>query len=164
MIPRSAFTLLVGLTLALATASARAADSDAVCNPGGTTTVAVALKAPAEQHLAGVRVTLDYPEKAVRIPGFENRPEVQRRISKIPPGFFIAPNDTDKELIVSLAGTTALPEGTIFAVEFDHCAGAPVTAREFHCTVDQASNEQAHLVDGATCAATIAHDTTGGTP
>jgi hypothetical protein len=153
----SARTLLAAVVLVLSGNAARAADSSAVCNPGGTMTVVVDLKAPAGEPLAGVKVVLDYPEKAVRIPGFENRPEVQKRITRVPAGFFIAPNDTDTELIVSLAGTTALPDGAIFAVDFDRCARASIRAEDFHCKIEQASNTQAKLVDGATCAVEVMH-------
>lgn len=126
------------------------------CEPDGDVPVAVSLHVPAGASLAGVKVTLDYPDKRVAIPGFTNAPEVQARITELPKDFLVAPNDTDGSLIVSLAGTTVLPAGQIFRVRFDRCKDSqPVQASDFHCKIDEASDQQARLVTGATCAVAI---------
>ncbi len=139
----------LGLSFVLPPRAVRAADPNATCRPTGIVMASVTVKA--REDLAGVKIVLDYPESAVSIPGFENRPEVQKRIVHVPAGFFMAPNDTDTKLIVSLAGTTALPAGRIFAVEFDHCAGNAVALGDFDCKVEQASDTRGKFVDGTTC-------------
>jgi len=122
------------------------------CEPAGEVPVSVSLQPPSGASLAGVKITLDYPEGRVAIPGWQNAPEVQDRITGVPKDFLVAPNDTDTQLIVSLAGVTGLPTGEIFRVRFDRCQGGePVSASDFHCTVAQASDPQAKLVKGATC-------------
>ena len=132
------------------------------CEPAGTMRVVVDLAPPAGKTIAGVKIDLDYPEHAVTIPGFGDASDVKTRVTGMPEGFLGVPNDLDDDLIVAIAGTSGLPRGPIFTVEFDRCKGAPQpAAKDFHCKVEQASTDTGVLVDGATCAATLAHD--GGT-
>ena len=133
-------------------------DADAFCASAGRLKVAVKLVPAAGQDLAGVKVVLDYPENAVEIPGIQNLPEVKARVADVPPAFLSAPNDTDTELIMGIAGTTALPKGTIFTAEFDRCKGTSVKATDFHCRIPEASTPQGELVDGATCTVEITSD------
>ena len=133
-----------------------AEEKGAACEPDGTLRVAVRLQPPPGEGLAGVKVVLGYP-KSVNIPGFESQPDVRARVTETPDGFFMAPNDTDRELIVAIAGTTALPAGQIFTVDFDRCRGTPgVPPSTFACTVEQASTVRGVLVEGAKCIAQIA--------
>jgi len=126
------------------------------CKDAGTLAVSVELKPPADVGLAGVKVILDYPEDELKIPGFQNDAKVKERVHLVPQGFMFAPNDTDTELILAVAGTHALPAGTLFTVEFNRCTrDASIRAADFHCKVDQASDEHAKSVDGATCSVNI---------
>ena len=126
------------------------------CAPDGRVKIAVKLGPPAGKDLAGVKVVVDYPEASVGIPGFQNWPEVQERVADVPPNFLSAPNDTDSELVMGMAGTAVLPAGTIFSVDFDRCKDTPnVTAADFPCRVPEASTLRGELVDGATCAVAI---------
>jgi hypothetical protein len=134
------------------------ADVHAFCAAAGRLKVAVKLVPAAGQDLAGVKVVLDYPENAVEIPGIQNLPEVKARVADVPPTFLSAPNDTDTELIMGIAGTTVLPKGTIFTAEFDRCKGTSVKATDFHCRIPEASTPQGELVDGATCTVEITSD------
>ena len=121
--------------------------------------VAVKFTPPAGQDIAGVKVVLDYPEKSVGIPGWENHPEVKERVAGVPPQFLSAPNDTDTELVMAIAGTSVLPAATIFTVDFDRCKGTPaVHVGDFHCAVKEASTPKGDLVDGSTCAIEIVSD------
>jgi hypothetical protein len=121
--------------------------------------IAVTLTPPPGKDLAGVKVVVDYPEASVGIPGFQSWPEVKARVADVPQGFLSAPNDTDEELIVGMAGSAVLPAGTIFSVDFDRCKNSPkVTAADFPCRVPEASTPQGELVDGAKCSAEITAD------
>ena len=129
------------------------------CGAEGRTKVAVKLAPPAGHDIAGVKVVLDYPETSVGIPGWENHPEVKERVAGVPAQFLSAPNDTDTELVMAIAGTSVLPAATIFTVDFDHCKGTPaVTVGDFHCAVQEASTPKGELVDGSTCSVEITSD------
>ena len=110
----------------------------------GRLKVAVKLVPAAGQDLAGVKVVLDYPENAVEIPGIQNLPEVKARVADVPPAFLSAPNDTDTELIMGIAGTTVLLKGTIFTAEFDRCKGTSVKATDFHCRIPERRRRRAN--------------------
>ncbi len=160
MFKHRSWILLNALCACVCIASSNsAAASNAVkvgCEPDGDVPVTVSLRAPSGASLAGVKVTLGYPKGRVGIPGFMNAPEVQARVTEVPKDFLMAPNDTDDALIVSLAGLSVLPTGRIFRVRFDRCKDStPVEASDFHCTIDEASDQTAHLVNGATCAVAI---------
>jgi hypothetical protein len=145
--------------LALAWARAEAAERKGSCIPDGTMRVVVELKPGPGQTLAGVKVNLDYPEEAVKIPGSADQPEVKRRINGTPAGFLFSPNDLDDNLIVALVGTSGLPAGQIFTVDFDRCKDArkPI-AKDFQCKIEEASTDRGVLVDGATCTVNLTSD------
>lgn len=146
--------VLPALLLILRSASAEAAP----CEPAGTMRVVVDLAPPAGKTIAGVKIDLDYPEHAISMPGFGDAPDVKTRLTGMPEGFLGAPNDLDDDLIVAIAGTSGLPRGPIFTLEFDRCRGAPrPAAKDFRCKVEQASTDTGVLVDGAACAVTVAH-------
>jgi hypothetical protein len=143
-------TLAIAAALVLSTGVARAAGP--ACSPDGRVKIAVKLTPPPGKDLAGVKVVVDYPETSVGIPGFQSWPEVKERVADVPQGFLSAPNDTDAELIMGMAGSAVLPQGTMFSVDFDRCKGAPAVAvADFPCRVAEASTPQGELVDGATC-------------
>lgn len=126
------------------------------CEPGGRRTVVVTLAPPASSGVAGVKIRLDYPEDAVAIPGRADDADVKARVADMPTGVLGVPNDEDGALVVALVSTSALPKGPVFAVAFDVCRGGkPAGPEGFRCTVEQASNEQGQLVDGARCTVTL---------
>jgi len=138
-----------------------ASGADAACTAAGRTKVAVKFAPPTGQDIAGVKVVLDYPETSVAIPGWQNEPGVKARVADVPATFLSAPNDTDTELIMAIAGMSVLPAATIFTVDFDRCKGTPaVSAGDFHCEVKEASTPKGELVDGATCSVQIISDAT----
>ena len=112
---------------------------------------------PAEgTELAGVKLRLDYSPTQVGIPGRGDDADVKGRVSGTPTGVLAQPNDEETHLIVALVSTAALPQGPIVTVDFDACRGAqPAAAARFACTVEQASNEEGQLVDGARCTVTL---------
>jgi hypothetical protein len=139
-------------TLLLTNTAVSAGERRGPCDPDGTMRVTVELAPPAGKTLAGVKVALDYPEQAVKIPGFEDQPDVKARVKNTPAGFLASVNDLDDQLVVALVGTSGLPAGPIFTVELDRCKGAPkATRKDFRCKVEQASTDKGVLVDGATC-------------
>ena len=140
-----------GALVALLVTCGTAVDAKADCVSDGRVKIAVKLTPPAGKDLAGVKVVVDYPEKSVGIPGIQNLPEVKERVADLPANFLSAPNDTDSELILGIAGTSVLPAGTIFTADFDRCKGAEVHATDFHCQVPDASTPKGELIDGATC-------------
>lgn len=128
----------------------------APCEPAGTVRVTVDLAPPSDKTIAGVKVDLDYPEDRVKIPGFGDALDVKTRVSGFPEGFLGAPNDLDDDVIVALAGTTGLPRGAIFTVEFDRCKGGPTpTSKDFRCKVEQASTDTGVLVEGTACSVRV---------
>ncbi len=144
--------LVFGIALLAVASRGAAADTRTFCVPHGAARAAIDLKPGAGQTLAGVKVVLDYPEHAVTIPGFGNQPEVKARVTGVPRDFLMEANDLDDSLIVAIAGTTALPKGKVFTVELDRCKDTPpVDAKDFRCTVDEASTPAGVLVEGATC-------------
>jgi hypothetical protein len=150
-------TLLVGAAgLTLMPPAVRAAEPPLRCEPAGTQVVSVALA------LVGVKVRLDYPERAVGIPGTADGVEVKARVRDMPSGVLGVPNDEEGHLIVAMVATVPIPSGRILTVELDRCAGAPAPAVErFGCTVEEASDETARLVDGARCTVTLVNDKEG---
>lgn len=119
--------------------------------------VVVAVGAPTGTTIAGVVVDVGYPDQAVTIPGSGDSSEVKARFTGVPDGFLSNPNDLDDKVIVAVAGTSALPPGPLFTVEFDRCRGTTrPAAKDFKCKVTQASTDKGVLVDGTTCSATIA--------
>lgn len=129
------------------------------CEPTGIRTIAVELVAPPETPLAGVKVRLDYPRESVDLPGSMDDEYVRGRVGGIPPQVLSVPNDEDGNLIVGLVSTAVIPPGRIFTVAFDRCKGAPgPDAKGFRCTIEEASNEQAKLITGATCTVTVLGD------
>ena len=139
-------------TLLLTNTGVRAGDRRALCDPDGTMRVAVELAPPAGKTLAGVKVALDYPERAVKIPGFEDQPDVKARVKDTPAGFLASVNDLDDQLVVALVGTKDLPAGRLFTVELDRCKDVrKATVKDFRCTIEQASTDHGVLVDGAQC-------------
>ncbi len=141
--------------LALLVTLGVAVEAAALCATEGRLKVAVKLAPPPGKDLAGVKVVVDYPETALEIPGIQNLPEVKERIADVPPNFLSAPNDTDTELIMGIAGTNVLPAGKIFTAVFDRCKGIEVHATDFHCRIPEASTPKGELVDGATCTVEI---------
>lgn len=137
---------------AFATPAFAAADR---CEPAGRRTVVVALTPPSG-GVAGVKIRLDYPEDAVAIPGHVDDADVKARVTDMPNGVLGVPNDEDDALVVALVSTSALPKGPVFTVALDACRGAkPAGPEGFRCTVEQASNEEGQLVDGARCTVTL---------
>lgn len=129
------------------------------CEPTGIRTIAVELVAPPKTSLAGVKVRLDYPTEHLNLPGVMDDEYVRGRVGGVPPQVLSVPNDEDGDLIVGLVSTAAIPPGRIFTVAFDRCKGAPAPkANQFRCTIQEASNEEAQLVGGASCVVTILGD------
>ncbi len=152
--------VMTALLCGFAVAALGAGRGDAAqCRPDGRLRIAVVLEPPTGQTIAGVVVDLDYPPRKLDIPGSADGAEVKARVAGMPTGFLGSPNDLDGDLKVALAGTSALPSGPIFTVEFDRCKceAKPVVA-DFRCTVTQASTDAGVLVDGTRCRATIADD------
>jgi hypothetical protein len=142
--------------------SVGAAEPPRFCEPAGTRTVAVDFAAPAKIALAGLKIRLDYPTGVVSIPGFMDDNDVKGRVRNLPAGALGVPNDEDGDLIVGLVSTTAIPPGRLLTVEFDRCGGARApAAKQFRCQVQEASTEQAKLVDGVICAVTFLEDRGG---
>jgi hypothetical protein len=140
---------------AVATPVAAAGPADR-CEPAGRRIVVVSLTPPASSGVAGVKIRLDYPEDAVAIPGHVDDTDVKTRVTDMPSGVLGVPNDEDDALVVALVSTTPLPAGPVFTVALDACRGArPAAADRFRCAVEQASNENGELVDGARCTITL---------
>jgi hypothetical protein len=122
------------------------------CESEGKMRVVVQLEPHAGQTLAGIKVNLGYPASAVDLPGSSYQPEIKSRVDGTPKGFLFEPNDLDDSLIVALVGTSGLPAGQIFTVDFDRCKGTPKPGvKDFRCTVEEASTDLGALVGGATC-------------
>jgi hypothetical protein len=147
---------VIAASVALWLAGAAPVGAAPVCEPAGRTTAVIALSPPAGVGLAGVKLRLDYPAEQVAIPGRGDDADVKGRVSGTPSGVLAQPNDEESHLIVALVSTATLPQGPVITVDFDACRGAePATVARFTCTVEQASNEEGQLVDGARCTVTL---------
>jgi cysteine-rich repeat protein len=117
---------------------------------------------PSDLTVAGITLQLDYPEGRVTLPGSNNDPTVQDRVTS-PIGFGVTPNDLDYALRAVLIDPTlnGIGAGTALSVDFDICAGAAVpVAKNFTCRVIDAAavDEQGMPVDVSgqvTCAITV---------
>jgi cysteine-rich repeat protein len=110
--------------------------------PGVTRPVTVSFSGTG---VAGISVLLDYPESKVSLPGTGALDPAL--FSGLPTGASSQSNDLDYALIEVVARASALSATRpLFTAAFDTCEGAPpVSAGEFVCTVQDASD-----VDGNT--------------
>lgn len=130
--------LLVALPLA--------AEAAPVCDPIGTVDAVVALKAPADARVVGLKLRMEYPS-TLDLPGDADEATVKERVRPLPGGLLYSPNDTDGTLIVALVGTTPIPDGPLLELHFDRCKGGPnPSAADVHCTVEQASDDGGKLI------------------
>jgi hypothetical protein len=144
---------------ALATAAAMPASlggATAPCEPIGVVDAIISVTPPARTHVVGLKLQLDYPS-GVDVPGRADEASVKDRVRLLPGGLLYSPNDTDGSMIVALVGTTPIAAGPLFEVKFDRCKGAPApTAKDFHCGVEQGSDDQGGLLaTGLSCAVAL---------
>jgi hypothetical protein len=121
---------LAGTTLVPAPLRAPAAP----CEPIGVVDAIISVTPPADTHVVGLKLQLDYPVGVVDLPGDADEASVKARVRPLPGGLMFSPNDTDGSMIVALVGTTPLAVGPLLEVQFDRCKGEAVpTAKDFHC-------------------------------
>jgi cysteine-rich repeat protein len=117
-------------------------------------------------EVAALTVFLDYPEGKVRIPGSGGSVPLGI-ITDLPLGSFGTTNDLDHAMRQVVAGAFEIPDGLLFKVHFENCAGAsaPVLG-DFGCEVLAASDASGSTLSGVTCAVaglpTGSTSTTGG--
>lgn len=145
--------LLAGALLVAAPLTAAAAP---VCDPTGTVAAVVALTTPAAAHVVGLKLRVEYPA-GLDLPGDADEATVKERVRPMPGGLLYSPNDTDGTLIVALVGTAPIAAGPLLELQFDRCKGTPApTAADLRCTVEQASDDQGHLLaKGTECAVAL---------
>jgi cysteine-rich repeat protein len=86
----------------------------------GTRLVKVSISTP--QPLAGLQVSLDYPQFQSGIPGSGTSSVVQTRFTPLQPAGLALMNDTDLDLTVGMVNVVnAFESGDLFEVEFDNC-------------------------------------------
>jgi hypothetical protein len=137
---------LIAALVAAAAAIPAASFAAAVCDPIGVVDAVVSIAPPADAHVVGVKMKLDYPS-GLDLPGFADEPSVKQRVQVLPGGLMYSPNDTDRSLVVALVGTTPIATGPLLSVHFDRCKGSPApTAKEFHCDVEQGSDDRGGLL------------------
>jgi cysteine-rich repeat protein len=121
--------------------------------PGSDRTVTVNVSS--EDQAAGLTVLLDYPEEKVSIPGSGGG---------VPPGIitdvagsFNTSNDLDHALRQAVTNFTAIPDGLLFRVHFEDCAGQPDPGvGDFRCRVLAAADGGGDPLGGVTCAVSLA--------
>lgn len=124
----------------------RSLHAASVCDPVGVVNAVVSVKTPADAHVVGLKLKLDYPN-GLNLPGFADEPSVKQRVQVLPGGLLYSPNDTDQSLIVALVGTASIATGPLLSVTLDRCNGtAAPTATDFHCDVEQGSDDQGGLL------------------
>jgi len=118
--------------------------------PGSDFTVDVTFAGSDE--VAALTVYIDYPEGQVSLPGSGG--SVPDGIITDLPGFaFSQVNDLDYAVRESVVDSFAYPQGLVFRIHFETCAGAPApTAGDFACTVEVAGNASSEEIQGVTCA------------
>jgi cysteine-rich repeat protein len=125
------------------------------CTPidGSSRPVIVRFTPPAGGNIGGIAVLLDYPEGTVSIPG---PPIPGGIITGLPVGAFPIPVHLRHALRETVALQGIIPPGQLFRVNFRTCAGAPpVAAREFDCTVIEATDNFSNPVSEVTCEASL---------
>ena len=97
------------------------------------------------------------PIPGLDLPGDADEATVKERVRPMPGGLLYSPNDTDGTLIVALVGTAPIAAGPLLELQFDRCKGTPApTAADLRCTVEQASDDQGHLLaKGTECAVAL---------
>src|SRR5262245_29903452 len=71
------------------------------CEPVGKVDAIVSLTPPADTHVVGVKLHLDYPA-GVDLPGVADEASVKARVRPLPGGLLFSPNDEDGSMIVAL--------------------------------------------------------------
>jgi hypothetical protein len=132
------------------------AQAGAPCEPVGAVDAIISVTPPADTHVVGLKLKLDYPA-AVDLPGDADEASVKARVKALPGGLMFSPNDTDGSMIVALVGTTPLAAGPLLEVQFDRCkGGAAPTAENFHCGIEQGSDDKGALLSkGVSCAVAL---------
>jgi cysteine-rich repeat protein len=121
------------------------------CDAQSGTDFTVDVEFSGSSDVAGITVFLDYPEGQVSIPSSGD--QIPSGIITDTPGFaFSQPNDLDYALREVLVDTFAFPEGLLFRLHFETCAGqAAPTAGDFTCTVEAAGDVDSNPIEGVTC-------------
>jgi cysteine-rich repeat protein len=78
---------------------------------------------PGAPELAGVQITIDYPQPLVSVPGHGDTNTVKSRVTVQQSGGLLSVNDDDKDFTLALASATGfITGGHLFTVDFDECA------------------------------------------
>lgn len=110
------------------------------CTPAAQTSVFEVFFS-ASSEVTAVTVDLNYRSDVVQLPGTRNDATVRARITELPTGGQSIINDRDYGVRVVKSRTEPLPQGRLFVVEFDRCAGAPAPAfGDFACIVDSCAD------------------------
>jgi len=128
----------------------------APCEPVGVVDAIISVTPPADTHVVGLKLQLDYPA-GVDLPGDADEASVKARVRPLPGALMFSTNDTDGSMVVALVGTTPLAAGPLLEVQFDRCKGQAVpTAKDFHCGIEQGSDDKGALLSkGVSCAVAL---------
>ena len=103
--------------------------------------IAVHLATPKDTPVTAVTIVVEYPDGLLNLPDNQNLDKLKARVGRLPANSILGVSQRDKTLRVVLGKTPSLPNGELFTVEFDRCAGAqPAATRNFSCTVETAAN------------------------
>jgi len=82
-----------------------------------------------------------YRSDRLSLPGAGTEAPVRARIKPSPGAAMVVANDLDYAVRVVVSGSTALPPGVLFTLEFDGCNGAPApSAADLSCAVEACAN------------------------
>jgi hypothetical protein len=122
-------------------------DRTAECATSGNT-VTVTVAVTSATSLGGVTVSLGYQNAL--LPGVG---DIGGRAVSLDGSATIASNDNDDSVVTSVVDPGGMPNGNLFTIQFDTCAGGPApTVADFGCVVSSASDTNGvSLLDGVTC-------------
>ncbi len=124
---------------------------------GFVATVSVSFNPQVVLDLAGVELSVDYPQAKVTLPGTGNTPEITARLANLGlSSNSLQGSDDDNKLFIVYGGATPtdVPPGPVVRVTFDKPGSAPL-ANEFSCTVTGAFDSFGLSVGGVTCSVSI---------
>lgn len=123
----------------------------AECTPSASTVTFAAYLA-AGRDVTAVSLDLNYRSDQVQIPGSANNATVRARITGLPTGGQSIINDRDYGVRIVKSRTDPLPQGELFQVEFDVCAGAATpTVDDLACVISSCSDEFSLPVPSCSC-------------
>lgn len=160
---RAALAVAFSFVAAAASAASTAEDSGVEVKVGGARSSELCAPPKAKltatlrikgtnADLRALLVSLRYPQGKLIIPGTANERSVAERVKTLNGSATVTPNDSDGQMKIELIDPFAALGYPPAQIEFDRCGGQAVSAADFDCRVEFASDKAAAVLKDVTCA------------